>query len=92
MTLSIDLQQDLSRVCVFIAANSLLCNFMPPSELLSEQPKVRYCYEVLIDLIAGFGLNWREQLPSLNREFPGFRRMMRHAYRNWLQRKLDKSG
>jgi hypothetical protein len=41
-------------------------------------------------LNAGFALNWRERLPSLNRQFPGFRRMLRHAYNNWRQDRVDK--
>jgi hypothetical protein len=88
-TLAVALRHDFFRVCVFIAANALLCNFLPPSELLRSRPKSRYCYEILVDLMAGFALNWRERLPSLDREFPGFRRMMRHAYRNWRQNRVD---
>lgn len=81
----LDLRYDLWRVCAFIAANSLLCNFLPPSLLLRNYPRIRYCYEMLIDLMAGFALNWRVSLPSLDREFPGYRRMLKHAYRNWQQ-------
>ena len=91
-TLSANLLHDLSRVCIFIAANALLCNFLPPSLLLRNYPKTRYCYEVLIDLMAGFALNWRERLPSLDRQFPGFRRMLRHAYRNWRQTKVEEDA
>jgi hypothetical protein len=83
------LRQDGFRICVFIATNALLCNFLPPSEMLADKPKLRYCYEVVIDLMAGFALNWRERLPSLNRQFPGFRRMLRHKYRNWQQTRFD---
>lgn len=89
MTLTDVLQHDFSLVCVFITTNAFLCNFLPPSELLRNYPKTRYCYEILIDLMAGFALNWREKLPSLDREFPGFRRMLRHAYRNWQQNRMD---
>jgi hypothetical protein len=85
MTLMHDLRHDFFRICAFVAINALLCNFLPPSLLLRCYPKTRYCYEVLVDLMAGFALNWRERLPSLDREFPGFRRMLRHAYRNWRQ-------
>lgn len=83
------LKQDLCRVCMFVSANALLCNFAPPAELLAERPRLRYAYEMLLDIMAGFALNWRERLPSLDREFPGFRRMMKHAYRNWRQDRSD---
>jgi hypothetical protein len=76
-------------VCAFIAGNALLCNFLPPSLLLRNYPRLRYAYEMLIDLMAAFALNWRERLPSLDREFPGYRRMLRHAYRNWKQTQFD---
>ena len=89
MNLASNLRHDACVICVFVAANALLCNFLPPSALLQNHPRARYCYEMLVDLMAGFALNWRERLPSLDREFPGFRRMLRHAYRNWLQTKLD---
>jgi hypothetical protein len=85
-----DVRYDFFRMCVFITANAFICNFLPPALLLRKYPKTRYCYEMLIDLIAGFGLNWRERLPSLDRKFPGFRGMLRHAYRNWWQEKFDK--
>jgi hypothetical protein len=89
VTLASDLRHDFFHVCVFIAANAFLCNWMPPSILLKEHPRTRYAYEILVDLVAGFGLNWRERLPSLDREFPGFRKMLRHGYRNWLQVRMD---
>ncbi len=85
-----DLRHDLFRVCAFIAANSLLCNFLPKSTCLKRFPKLRYGYEILIDLIAGFALNWRIQLPSLDQEFIGFRRAAKHAIRNWKQNHMDK--
>jgi hypothetical protein len=83
------LRQDFFRVCVFIVGNAFVSNFWPPSELLSSRPRLQYFYEMLIDLNSGFALHWRERLPSLNREFPGFRRMLRHAYNNRLQTRLD---
>lgn len=92
MSLSTALHQDLCRVCLFIVANALLCNFLPPSVLLKRHPRLRYGYEVLVDLMAGFALNWRERLPSLDREFPGFRRMLRHGYRNWVRTRHDEDG
>lgn len=85
-----DLKHDFFRICVFVATNALLCNFLPPAVLLRGRPRLRYWYEVLIDLMAGFALNWREQLPSLDRQFPGFRRMLRHSYRNWKESKARK--
>jgi hypothetical protein len=85
----VDLRYDLFRVCAFVAANALLCNFLPPSVKLKKYPKTRYCYEVLIDLMAGFALNWRTQIPSLDGEFIGFKRVAVHTYRNWLQSKAD---
>jgi hypothetical protein len=83
------LWNDFSRLCIFIAANAFISNFWPPSEMLSNNPRLQYWYETLIDLNAGFALNWRERLPSLNRQFPGFRRMLRHKYRNWQQTRFD---
>lgn len=92
MSVFTGLRQDLDRVCEFIATCAWLCNWLPPSILLKNHPKKRYCYEVFVDLVAGFGLNWRERLPSLDREFPGFRRMLRHGYRNWLQVRMDEDA
>ena len=84
------LWHDFYRVCAFIVANAFISNFWPPAELLSNHPRLQYWYETIIDLNAGFALNWRERLPSLNRQFPGFRRMLRHAYSNWRQDRVDK--
>jgi hypothetical protein len=78
-----DLRHDFFRVCAFVFWNALLCNFLPSSVLLRKYPKTRYCYEVLVDLVAGFGLNWRTKLPSLDAEFLGFKRIAQQTYRSW---------
>lgn len=85
------LLEDLKWVCVFIAANALLSNFMPPTVLLRRYPRLHWAYCLLVDLVATFGLNLRTSLPSLDMEFMGFRRAFRHAYRNWQQTKSDKA-
>ena len=85
----LNLRHDLWRVCAFVAFNALLANFLPDSRLLRKHHRARYLYEVFVDLVAGFGLNWRTSLPSLDQEFMGFKRIFRHAYRNWRQDRID---
>jgi hypothetical protein len=69
----VDVRHDFFRLCVFIAANALMCNFLPDSERLDRFPKLQWIYEILISLVAGFGLNWRHCLPSLDLEIMGFK-------------------
>lgn len=84
------LRHDFFRICSFIAINAFLCNFLPDSAKLARWPRIRFAYEVLVDLMAGFALNWRVRIPSLDQEFIGFRRTASHAYRNWQQSRMDR--
>lgn len=83
-------RQDFFHICAFISANALIANFLPDSNKLRNYPRIRYAYEVLVDVVAGFSLNWRTCLPSLDAEFIGFKRTARHIYRNWQQTRQDK--
>ncbi len=95
----LDLRLDFYRVCEFVAINSLLANFLPSHGwvdrvCISHAPEkmrhsLNFTYCLLVDIIAGFGLNWRTHLPSLDQEFIGFKRTVRHKYRNWRQAKTD---
>lgn len=81
-----NLWHDFRDVCVFISVNSVIANFLPKTSTLKNGPHwlyLSYCY--LVDLIAAFAMNWRTQLPSLDAEFLGFRRMTRHYVRNRMQ-------
>ncbi len=85
-----NLRYDFLWVCVFIVVNAVIGNLWPNSEHLKNWPKLRYFYEMLIDVNSAFALRWRAQMPSLDKEFLGFRREIKHAYRNWQQGRQDK--
>lgn len=86
----LELRHGLFRLCVFVSCNALLANFLPSAEKLWRYPRAQRAYGVFVDLVAGFGLNWRAELPSLDREFFGFRRKVRHGLRNWKQNRIDR--
>lgn len=86
----LDLWHDFYRVCAVIAVCSIAANFLPAASKLDAIPKLKSLYCVFVDLVAGFGGNWRADLPSLAMEFMGFRRKVRHGIRNWKQSRLDK--
>ncbi len=79
------------HACAVVAGASLLANLLPRESLLEKRPKLRKFYGFLVDYVAFFALNLRADLPSLDQEFLGFRRHIRHAYRNWRQDRLDKA-
>lgn len=79
------------RMCSVVFWAALIANFLPDSRYLTKSPRARNAYEFIVDYVALFALNFRANLPSLEREFMGFKRRVRHAYRNWRQRKVDKS-
>ena len=72
--LSRDLLHDFRRICEFVAFFALLANFLPKADCFERWPKFCGLYVVFIDLVAGFALNWRHCLPSLDLEFLGFLR------------------
>lgn len=87
--LYLDYRHDLFRVCVFIAVNALLANFLPRAARFRKHRTFQCFYIVVIDLVAAFGLNWRAELPSLNQEFMGFKRRVGYGYRNWRGRRRE---
>jgi hypothetical protein len=46
-------------------------------------------YLFVIDFIACCALRIRVDQPSLDKEFMGFKRKLRHAWRNWQQERKD---
>lgn len=84
------IRQDIFHICAFITINAFVANFLPDANKLRNYPRIRYAYEVLVDVIAGFSLNWRTSLPSLDAEFIGFKRTAKHIFRNWQQTRIDK--
>ncbi len=80
--LYLDLRHDFFRLCVFIAGNALIANFLPKSTVFKGMPRTRWTYELLVDLIAGFGLSWRAKRPSLQKEWMGFK--VRRRSRRWI--------
>jgi len=84
------LQHDFRRVCVLIALNAALANVLPRHELLRRHPLLHAVYRLFVDCVAAFGLNIRVSLPSLDVEFLGCRRQIRHGYRNWRQDRIDR--
>jgi hypothetical protein len=86
----INLRHDAIWMFAFIGVNSILANFLPQTALLKDRNKrlyLAYCW--LVDFIATCAGNWRTQLPSLDQEFMGMRRPMRHYVRNRLQEFFD---
>ena len=75
------LRHDLRSTCVFIAFCALIANFLPKKKHLDGYPRLQFCYCIFIDIVAGFGLNWRYRLPSLDLQFLGFKRPERHYSR-----------
>jgi hypothetical protein len=69
----LDLRHDFFRICAFIVLCAFVSNFLPDERRVAGYPKTRYVYRAFVDIIAGFGLNWRASLPSLDLEFMGFR-------------------
>jgi len=69
-----DLLHDFRRFCEFTTLFAILANFLPKAERLDRWPRLCGIYIVFVDLVAGFGMNWRYQLPSLDLEFLGFKR------------------
>jgi hypothetical protein len=77
------------HLCVVISCASLVANFLPSARLLNHYPKVKAIYLLIVDWIALLALNFRADLPSLDKEILGFKRRFRHAYRNWKQSRQD---
>lgn len=77
------------HLCVVISCASLVANFLPNARFLNHYPKIQAFYLLLVDWIALLALNFRADLPSLDKEILGFKRKFRHAYRNWKQNKKD---
>lgn len=71
-TLVHDLWQVIRSVCVFIAFCALAANFVPRAALIRNRRR-RACYKLLVEVIAGCGLNLRICLPSLDMQWMGFR-------------------
>jgi hypothetical protein len=69
----IDVRHDFFRICVFIAGCALACNFLPCEDRLDNYPRTKRLYVLFVDIIAGFGLNWRHCLPTLELELMGFK-------------------
>jgi hypothetical protein len=80
------------HVCFVIATSSLLANFLPDIRYFRNHPRFQLVYSFFVDYVALFALNFRTNLPSLDQEFMGFRRRLRHAYRNWRQRTADRAA
>jgi hypothetical protein len=77
------------HLCVVISCASLVANFLPNARFLNHYPKLQALYLLLIDWIALLALNFRADLPSLDKEILGFKSRFRHAYRNWKQTRKD---
>jgi hypothetical protein len=77
----------LFRVCVVVAICAAQANILPRNRLTGWRFEA---YEAYIALVAAMSLNWRAELPSLNGEFFGFRRRLRHFRRGRAQAKLDR--
>lgn len=89
--------RDMRKLCVVVAIASLLANFLPPMRWLRLKLRRNrnvdlYCYfySWIIDIIATIALNFRVQLPALDREMMGFRRIVRHRIRNLRQNRIDR--
>jgi hypothetical protein len=68
-----DLEYDFFHVCGFVAASSLIANFLPNAKGLKLGPKLGWLYSCLIDCVALCAFNWRICLPSLQGRFMGFK-------------------
>jgi hypothetical protein len=71
--LYLNLEHDFFRVCGFIAASSLVANFLPNAKVLKLGPRLGWLYSCLIDCVALCAFNWRICLPSLRGHFMGFK-------------------
>lgn len=78
------------HACELIAFCSLLANLLPHEKRFARFPRVHWWYVFLVDYIALFALNIRANLPCIELELFGFRRKIRHGYRNWRQRRMDR--
>ncbi len=78
-----DLWVDLQHICVFIAGNALVANFLPRAAHVRDR-KRRALYRLSIEAIAGCALNLRVCIPSLDMQWMGFR-----AKRQFRQAKRD---
>lgn len=67
----LDLRHDLFRICVLIAFCAYSKNFLPRNRF--KNARLRQAYQILIDLLAGFGGGWRADSPSLQQEWMGFK-------------------
>ncbi len=67
------LHRDVRTACCWVAAASLLANFLPRQSAFDRWPRVKITYGYLIDVVAFMALNFRACLPSLQQEFLGFR-------------------
>jgi hypothetical protein len=83
------LRSDLRTLCLWIAGSAVLANFLPPAALFRRHRRFCALYVHFVDVVALVGANWRARLPSLEREFWGFRRRVRHGIRNWRQDRTD---
>ena len=77
------------HMCAWVFWSSVIANLLPPVKNFSRHPRWCWWYEFVIDLVAFFALNIRADLPSIEVEAMGFRRKIRHGYRNWQQRRID---
>jgi hypothetical protein len=69
----LNVRHDMFRVCEFIAASSLVANFLPNVKMLNSRPKLAFLYSCFIDFVAFCAFNWRINLPSLQQKFMGFK-------------------
>jgi hypothetical protein len=60
-----DLRHDFFRVCVYVAANSLLANLLPAKECMRRWPRCQAAFGVFVYFVALGALNLRRRLPSL---------------------------
>lgn len=92
-------RHDFTDVCVFVFFCSALNNFMPritwvdriTARLIPQAVgPVHDFYVWLVDMVAFCSLNFRAQIPSLDFQWFGFARQVKHSYRNWRQNRVDR--
>ena len=71
------LRHDIRDFGEIVMCASVLANCLPRESRLRRWPVLREMYSVLVDFVALLAFNWRVELPSLEREFFGFRRRSR---------------
>lgn len=84
--------RDFKNLCVVITCAAAINNLLPRSGWVAKfiSRKHIWIYNMIVDVVAIAGLNWRIRVPSWDREFLGFRKRMRHTYRNFTQDVVDR--